>query len=65
MALKHNGQCLTHKERNKQEHALNRNTMMQATCIALAVTGLMFLMRRNRTVVVQPLYDDHGVISRS
>ena len=45
MALKHHGKCLSQKEMNKLKHALNRNTALQAACIALVGTGLTFLMR--------------------
>ena len=31
-------------------------------CIALVATGLTFLMRRNRTVVTQPIFED-GVMT--
>ena len=59
MALKHNRQCLTHKERNKLKHALNENMALQVACVALAATGLTFLMRRNRAIVVEPTYNKH------
>ena len=62
MALKHHGKCLTQKEMNKLKHALNGNMALQAACIALVGTGLTFLMRRNRTVVVEPVYDE-GVLT--
>ena len=62
MALKHHGKCLTRKEMNKLKHALNGNTALQAACIALVGTGLTFLMRQNRTVVVEPVYDE-GVLT--
>ena len=65
MVLKHHGKSLSRKEMNKLKHALNGNTALQAACIALIRTGLTFLMRRNRTVVVQPLYDDHGNLTGS
>ena len=45
MALKHHGKCLSQKEMNKLKHALNRNTALQAACIALVGAGLTFLMR--------------------
>ena len=61
MALKHHGKCLSRKEMNKLKHALNGNTALQAACIALAGTALTFLMRRNRTIVVDPRYED-GVL---
>ena len=57
MALKHHGKCLSRKVMNKLKHALNRNTTLQAACIALAGTALTFLMRQNRTVVVDPIYE--------
>ena len=47
---------------NKLKHALNGNTALQAACIALVGTGLTFLMRRNRTVVVDPVYEG-GVLT--
>ena len=62
MALKHHGKCLSRKEMNKLKHALNGNTALQAACIALVGTGLTFLMRQNRTVVVDPVYDG-GVLT--
>ena len=49
---------------NKLKHALNGNTALQAACIALVGTGLTFLMRRNRTVVVDPIYTD-GILTRA
>ena len=58
MALKHHGKCLSRKEMNKLKHALNGNTALQAACITLVGTGLTFLMRQNRTVVVNPIYED-------
>ena len=64
MALKHHGKCLTWKEMNKLKHALNGNTALQAACIALVGTSLTFLMRRNRTVVVDPIYEG-GVLTRA
>ena len=59
MALKHNRQCLTHKERNKLKHALNGNMALQVACVALTAIGLTFLMRRNRAIVVEPTYNKH------
>ena len=50
---------------NKLKHALNGNTALQAACVALVGTGLMFLMRRNRMVVVQPTFDTHGTLTGS
>ena len=47
---------------NKLKHTLNGNTALQAACIALVGTGLTFLMRRNRTVVVEPVYDE-GILT--
>ena len=58
MALTHHGKCLSRKEMNKLKHALNGNTALQAACVALVGTGLTFLMRQNRTVVVQPVWED-------
>ena len=65
MALKHHGKCLSWKEMNKLKHALNGNTALQAACVALVGTGLTFLMRQNRTTVVQPMYNDHRNLTRS
>ena len=65
MALKHNGQCLTHKERNKLKHTLNGNMALQMACIALATMALTFLMRRNRAIVIEPTYNEHGVLTRA
>ena len=65
MALKHHGKCLSWKEMNKLKHALNGNTALQVACIALMGTGLTFLMRRNRTVVVQPVFGTDGLITGS
>ena len=62
MALKHHGKCLSRKEMNKLKHALNGNMALQAACIALVGTGLTFLMRRNRTVVTQLIFED-GVMT--
>ena len=50
---------------NKLKHALNGNTVLQAACVALVGTGLTFLMRRNRTVVVQPTFDPHRTLTGS
>lgn len=63
MALKHNGQCLTHKERNKLKHALNGNMALQMACICLATTGLTFLMRRNRAIIIEPTYNEHRILT--
>ena len=49
---------------NKLKHALNGNMALQAACIAMAGTALTFLMRRNRTVVVDPIYDG-GELTRA
>ena len=58
MELKHRRKCLSWKEMNKLKHALNGNTALQVACITLIGTGLTFLMRRNRTVVTQPIFED-------
>ena len=50
------------KEIHKLKHALNGNTALQVACVALVGTGLTFLMRRNRTVVTQPIFED-GVMT--
>ena len=50
---------------NKLKHALNGNTALQVACITLVGTGLTFLMRQNRTVVVQPTFDTHGTLTGS
>ena len=50
---------------NKLKHALNRNTALQVACIALVGTGLTFLMRRNRMVVVQPTFGTDGLLTGS
>ena len=50
---------------NKLKHALNGNTALQAACVALVGTGLTFLMRQNRTVVVQPTFDLHRTLTGS
>ena len=65
MALKHHGKCLSWKEMNKLKHALNGNTALQVACIALVGTGLTFLMRQNRMVVVQPVFGTNGLITSS
>ena len=62
MALKHHGKCLSRKEMNKLKHALNGNMALQVACIALVGTGLTFLMRRNRAIIVEPIYDE-GVLT--
>ena len=64
MALKHHRKCLSRKELNKLKHALNGNMVLQAACIALVGTGLTFLMRQNRTVVIDPIYED-GILTGS
>ena len=58
MALKHHGKCLSRKEMNTLKHALNGNTALQAACVALVGMGLTFLMRWNRMVVTQPIFED-------
>jgi hypothetical protein len=63
MALKHNGKTLSNKERNRLMHALNGNSAMQATCIALAGAALTYLIRRNRMAVATPIYDHEGRIT--
>ena len=50
---------------NKLKHALNGNTALQAACVALVGTGLTFLMRRNRMVIVQLTFDPHGTLTGS
>jgi hypothetical protein len=62
MALKHHGKMLSNKERNRLMHALNGNSAMQATCIALAGAALTYLIRRNRMAVATPVYDHEGRI---
>jgi hypothetical protein len=62
-ALKHNGKTLSNKERNRLMHALNGNSAMQATCIALAGAALTYLIRRNRMAVATPIYDHEGRIT--
>jgi hypothetical protein len=63
MALKHHGKMLSNKERNRLMHALNGNSAMQATCIALAGAALTYLIRRNRMAVATPVYDHEGRIT--
>jgi transcriptional regulator of acetoin/glycerol metabolism len=63
MALKHHGKTLSNKERNRLMHALNGNSAMQATCIALAGAALTYLIRRNRMAVATPIYDHEGRIT--
>ena len=64
MALKHCGGVLSTKERNRLQHTLNGNIDIPAATFAAAVlAGITYLMRRNRTMVVAPLYDAEGMIT--
>ena len=65
MALKHCSRVLSAKERNRLQHASNGNIdIPTATFVAAILTGITYLMRRNRTTVVAPLYDAEGTITR-
>ena len=61
MALKHCGGVLSAKERNRLQHALNGNIDIPATAFATAIlAGITYLMKRNRTTVVEPRFNPAG-----
>ena len=63
MALKHCGGVLSAKERNRLQHALNGNIDIPAATFAAAIlAGITYLMRRNRTTVVEPRFSPTGDI---
>ena len=61
MALKHCGGVLSAKERNRLQHALNGNIDIPAAAFATAILArITYLMRRNRTTVVEPRFNPAG-----
>ena len=61
MALKHCRGVLSAKERNRLQHALNRNIDIPTATFATAIlAGITYLMRRNRTTVVEPQFNPAG-----
>ena len=62
-ALKHCSGVLSAKERNWLQHALNGNIDIPAATFATAIlAGITYLMRRNRTTVVEPRFSPTGDI---
>ena len=63
MALKHCSGVLSAKERNQLQHALYGNIDIPAATFATAILArITYLMRRNRTTVVEPQFNPTGDI---
>ena len=62
-ALKHCRKVLSTAERNRLQHALNGNIDIPIATFAMAIlAGITYLMKRNRTMVIEPRYDAAGVL---